>query len=60
CRAHTTYYTASSGAGVFGSGSMNWNWGLDAYNDGAHGNRETAEVKAITHNILARFAQPVR
>ncbi len=58
CRAHTTYYTAPSGAGVFGSGSMNWNWGLDAYNDGAHGNRETAEVKTITHNILQRFIKP--
>lgn len=57
CRAHSTYYTAPSGAGVFATGSMNWNWGLDAYNDGEHGNRETADVKTITHNVINRFTK---
>ena len=58
CRAHATYYTAPSGAGVFATGSMNWHWGLDGYDDGAHGNRETPEVKTVTNNILKHFLGP--
>ncbi|HJV53316.1 MAG TPA: N,N-dimethylformamidase beta subunit family domain-containing protein [Noviherbaspirillum sp.] len=58
CRAHATYYTSPGGAGVFATGSMNWHWGLDAYNDGEHGNRETAEVKTITNNVLRHFIKP--
>src|SRR5207247_118944 len=30
--ADMTLYTAESGAIVFASGSMQWNWGLDGYN----------------------------
>jgi len=51
--ANMTYYTAPSGAGVFTTGSMNWNWGLDAY--GQYGDRANPTVQQITRNVLNRF-----
>jgi hypothetical protein len=51
--ANMTYYTAPSGAGVFTTGSMNWNWGLDAY--GQYGDRANPAVQQITRNVLNRF-----
>jgi hypothetical protein len=51
--AKTTYYTAPSGAGVFASGSMNWNWGLDAL--APHADRVNPDVQQMTRNILKRF-----
>ena len=33
--ANMSYYTASSGAGVFATGSMQWNWGLDSFTPGS-------------------------
>jgi hypothetical protein len=51
--ANMTYYATPAGAGVFATGSMNWNWGLDAY--GPYGDRVNPAVQQITRNVLARF-----
>ena len=50
-KAHSTRYTASSGAKVFASGTVQWAWGLDS--DGVSPAREDIRVKQITVNILA-------
>lgn len=53
--AHMTYYDhQASGAGVFATGTMQWNWGLD--NFGPRGNRVNTAVQQITRNVLNRFA----
>ncbi len=51
-----TYYQAASGAGVFAVGSMNWNFGLDAYliNLGL----VNPAVQQITRNVLNAFIAP--
>jgi hypothetical protein len=46
-------YQAPSGAWVFGTGSMNWNWGLDEYQHG-YGVAD-ARVQRATANVLDRF-----
>ncbi|WP_220806800.1 N,N-dimethylformamidase beta subunit family domain-containing protein [Noviherbaspirillum aridicola] len=48
-----TYYTAASGAGVFATGSMQWNWGLDDF--GPWGDRVNPAVQQIMRNVLRRF-----
>jgi hypothetical protein len=49
-----TVYTAPSGALVFATGSMNFNWGLDGYNAPAlHGNYVNAAAQQMTRNVLA-------
>jgi hypothetical protein len=49
-----TVYTASSGAIVFATGSMNFNWGLDGYNAPAlHPNYVNAAAQQMTRNVLA-------
>jgi hypothetical protein len=48
-----TFYTAPSGAGVFATGSMQWNWGLDAIGPGA--DRVNSAVQTMTRNVLRRF-----
>jgi hypothetical protein len=54
--ADMTMYRAASGAWVFATGSMQWNWGLDAYNGPAwHPNRVDARAQRITHNVLDRM-----
>lgn len=54
-----SYYTHSSGAGVFASGSMQWNWGLDAFPPFPA--RASAGAQGITKNVLDRFlVLPVR
>ncbi|MFM9883539.1 MAG: N,N-dimethylformamidase beta subunit family domain-containing protein, partial [Burkholderiales bacterium] len=60
--ANATYYTAASGAGVFATGSMQWNWGVDSFTPGApagrddeHNDRSNAAVQQITRNVLTRF-----
>ena len=53
--ANMTFYTASSGAGVFATGSMQWNWGLD--NFGPWGDRVNPAVQKMTANVLDRFSQ---
>ncbi|PMB04903.1 Ig domain-containing protein group 1 domain-containing protein [Fischerella thermalis CCMEE 5273] len=50
-KSHSTRYTASSGAKVFASGTIQWAWGLDS--DGVNPAREDDRVKQITVNILA-------
>ncbi|MEH2078331.1 MAG: N,N-dimethylformamidase beta subunit family domain-containing protein [Nostoc sp.] len=50
-KSHSTRYTASSGAKVFASGTIQWAWGLDS--DGVSPAREDIRVKQITVNILA-------
>ena len=50
-------YTAASGAVVFTTGSMQWNWGLDDYNaPQSRTSRLNAAAQQTTRNILARFA----
>ena len=51
--ANMTYYTHSSGAGVFATGSMQWNWGLDSF--GEFGDRVNPDVQQITRNVLDKF-----
>ena len=60
--ANMTYYSAASGAGVFATGSMQWNWGLDSFtpgprtaHDDEHDDRSNAAVQQITRNVLTRF-----
>ena len=49
-----TVYTAQSGATVFATGSMHFNWGLDAYNSPAlHSNRVNPAAQQMTRNVLA-------
>ena len=58
--ADMTIYTAASGALVFATGSMQWNWGLDGYNAPAwHPLIVDARAQRITRNVLDRMlAQP--
>jgi len=54
--ADMTIYTAASGALVFATGSMQWNWGLDGYNAPQwHPTRTSAAAQRITHTILDRM-----
>ncbi|MBP5976437.1 hypothetical protein HW132_27850 [Brasilonema sp. CT11] len=54
--ADMTVYTAKSGATVFATGSMQWNWGLDDYNaPQVRPSVLNADAQAITRNILARM-----
>lgn len=50
---HLTYYTHTSGAGVFATGSMQWNWGLDA--SAPFPERANVHAQTITRNVLNRF-----
>jgi hypothetical protein len=49
-----TIYTASSGALVFASGSMQWNWGLDPKLTGYW----SIAAEQVTQNLLRRFVIP--
>jgi hypothetical protein len=54
--ADATVYSAPSGAIVFATGSMQWNWGLDGYNAPAwHSNRVNDAAQRVTRNVLARM-----
>ena len=51
-----TIYQAPSGALVFATGSMQWNWGLDGYN--ARPSRRakvSAAAQQVTRNVLNRM-----
>ncbi len=50
-KSHSARYTASSGAKVFASGTIQWAWGLDS--DGVSPAREDIRLKQITVNIFA-------
>ena len=54
---NSTLYTAASGARVFDSGSMDWNWGLDSYASpySSHPDYTNANVQLITQNLLQNF-----
>jgi hypothetical protein len=55
--ANMTYYDhLPSGAGVFATGTMQWNWGLDSF--GPRGDRVNTAVQQMTRNVLNRFVQP--
>jgi hypothetical protein len=49
-----TYYLAGSGAGVFATGSMQWNWGLHLM--GSRVGFPNPEVQQMTRNVLNNFA----
>jgi hypothetical protein len=53
--ANMTFYTHSSGARVFATGSMQWNWGLDAF--GPWGDRVNTAVQQMTRNVMNTFVQ---
>ncbi len=54
--ADMTVYTASSGATVFATGSMQWSWGLDDYNAPLlRSSRLNADAQQMTHNVLSRL-----
>jgi N,N-dimethylformamidase beta subunit-like, C-terminal len=54
--ADMTIYTADSGALVFATGSMQWNWGLDGYNTPTwHTSRVNTAAQRITKNVLDRM-----
>ena len=51
-----TIYTAESGAIVFATGSMQWNWGLDDYNaPNLRPSKLSVAAQQITRNILDRM-----
>ncbi|MBE1546469.1 hypothetical protein GGC64_000477 [Mycobacterium sp. OAS707] len=51
-----TYYTASSGAGVFSTGTIQWSWGLDDYNAPTiRTSRLSPAAATITRNVLNAF-----
>jgi hypothetical protein len=54
-----TVYTASSGATVFATGTIQWSWGLDDWNAPyAYSGplRVSAAAQQLTRNVLQRFA----
>jgi hypothetical protein len=56
--ADMTLYQAPSGALVLATGSMYWNWGLDAYNAPAlRSDRVSAAAQRITRNVLDRMLE---
>lgn len=50
---HLTMYRASSGALVFGAGTVQWAWGLDANHDGGTGAPADVRMRQATLNLLA-------
>ncbi|AFZ14245.1 hypothetical protein Cri9333_3417 [Crinalium epipsammum PCC 9333] len=58
--ADMTVYTASSGATVFATGSMQWVWSLDDYNaPKLRSSRLNLDAQQMTHNVLARLLKIV-
>ena len=56
---HLTLYRASSGALVFGSGTVQWSWGLDSNHDGAAAPTDV-NMQQATINLFADMKmQPV-
>ena len=54
--AHMSLYTATSGALVFATGSIQWAWGLDDFNVPAlRSSRLSEAAQQVTRNLLARF-----
>src|SRR3954469_16323092 len=56
--ADMTMYQAESGAWVFAAGSMQWSWGLGAYNAPVwHTARASAAAQTITRNVLTHMLE---
>ncbi|MFO0837956.1 MAG: DUF6605 domain-containing protein [Phycisphaerae bacterium] len=56
----SSVYSATSGATVFATGTIQWAWGLDDLNghpDFAHPPLSSPAAQQITRNVLARLAQ---
>lgn len=53
---HMTYYVAPSGAMVFATGSMSWNYGLDSF--GPNSRFVNLQAQQISRNVLNRFISP--
>jgi hypothetical protein len=55
----SVYNAIASGAIVFATGSMQWDWGLDDYNSpSVRPSILSVPAQAITKNVLAKFTQP--
>ncbi len=53
-----TIYSAPSGALVFATGSMQWNWGLDGYNaPQLHPMRVSNAAQQVTRNVVNRMLE---
>jgi methionine-rich copper-binding protein CopC len=50
---HLSMYRASSGALVFGAGTVQWAWGLDNNHSGGSGNTSDDAVRQATVNLFA-------
>ena len=50
-----TIYQTARGTIVFATGTIQWSWGLDTFNEGARGARSTEAAKRITRNVLDRM-----
>ena len=52
--AQSGFYTATSGANVFGAGTMQWSWGLDDFGvqQGLRTSRLSEVIKIMTWNLL--------
>ncbi|MFI7059048.1 DUF4082 domain-containing protein [Streptosporangium canum] len=48
-----TLYKSPSGALVFGSGTIQWSWGLDSYHDRGEGTPTDIRMQQATVNLLA-------
>ncbi len=56
-----TVYTASSGATVFATGTIQWSWGLDDFNaPELRLPRSTPAVQQLTRNLLAKLLETSR
>jgi hypothetical protein len=56
--ADMTVYQADSDAWVFATGSIQWSWGLDAYNAPVwHSARASEAAQTITRNVLTRMLE---
>jgi len=49
----STLYRASSGALVFGAGTVQWSWGLDSNHDGSINPAPSTDMQQATVNLLA-------
>lgn len=53
-----TYYLAASGAQVFGTGSMQWSWGLDDYiSNGVRPDYRSPVAQHITDNVFRALGE---
>jgi methionine-rich copper-binding protein CopC len=56
---HMTLYRAGSGALVFGAGTVQWSWGLDANHDGTETSTDLVMRQATVNLFADMGAQPV-